>query len=415
MEKSIKTNSLNTTLKILICGGGIAGPALAYWLSKSGHNITIVERFPALRAIGAQVDLRGQGIEAIKRMGLLEQVKSKLVDEIGVSFRDSQGKVQATIMANTSGKGAQSLTSEYEIMRGDVVRILYNATKENVNYIFGKSVQRFEQDDKQVTAFFSDGTSDSYDVLVGADGQNSHTRRAILPPSAKDPLFKLGMHMAYWFIPRIESDIKIRDTHHATRSRMIMRRSHTPTDTQIYFVLTENSEEASAIHYAPMEEQKKFWIQRFEDVGWQTKRFIDGIKKAEYFFSHEVLQVKLDKWYKGRVVLMGDAAHCASPFSGMGVSGSLVGAYVLAGEINKNADDLSMALTNYENTMKPYVREIQNIKPFLLRLGMPKTELGLRLLYAVTKLVLFLRIPERIAKSSTGDRDGDWKLPDYQL
>ncbi|WP_348643364.1 FAD-dependent monooxygenase [Rhizobium laguerreae] len=54
------------------------------------------------------------------------------------------------------------------------------------------------------------------------------------------------------------------------------------------------------------------------------------------FHSQEVVQVRTDTWYKGRVVLVGDAAYCTSPFSGMGVSGSLVGAYVLAGEINRN-------------------------------------------------------------------------------
>src|SRR3954463_15782837 len=111
------------SLKILICGGGVAGPALAYWLARGGHRVVVVERFPALRATGAQVDLRGQGIEAVRRMGLLDAVRSKLVDEAGVAFVDNRGRTRATIMANTSGRGRQSLTSEYEIMRGDLVRI----------------------------------------------------------------------------------------------------------------------------------------------------------------------------------------------------------------------------------------------------------------------------------------------------
>ena len=99
-------------LKILICGGGCAGPALAFWLARGGHRVVVIERFPALRASGAQVDLRGQGIAAVQRMGLLDIVRSKLVDEAGVAFVDSEGNVKATILANTSGQGAQSLTSE---------------------------------------------------------------------------------------------------------------------------------------------------------------------------------------------------------------------------------------------------------------------------------------------------------------
>lgn len=127
-----KSTAGGRPLRVLICGGGCAGPALAFWLARSGHRVTVVERFPALRATGAQVDLRGQGIEAVKRMGLLDAVRAKLVDEAGVAFVDRHGKVKGTILANTSGKGAQTLTSEYEIMRGDVVRILYDATKDDV-------------------------------------------------------------------------------------------------------------------------------------------------------------------------------------------------------------------------------------------------------------------------------------------
>lgn len=147
----------------------------------------MVERFPELRATGAQIDLRGQGIEVVKRMGLLDAVRSKLVDEDGVALVDSQGKIKATLMANKSRKGAQSLTSEYEIMRGDFVRILYDATKDDVKYIFGKTVEGFEQDEKQVIVHFSDGSSDAFDLLVGADGQGSRIRRYILPPDTASP------------------------------------------------------------------------------------------------------------------------------------------------------------------------------------------------------------------------------------
>ncbi|WP_261988545.1 FAD-dependent monooxygenase [Streptomyces sp. wa22] len=155
-------------LRVLVAGGGITGQALAFWLTRGGHRVTVAERFPALRAAGAQVDLRGQGIEAVRRMGLLDTVRDKLVDEAGVAFVDAHGKARATIMANTSGKGRQTLTSEYEIMRGDLVRILHDATKDDTEYVFGKSVDGFEQDEHKVVAHFSDGSSGEYDLLVGA-------------------------------------------------------------------------------------------------------------------------------------------------------------------------------------------------------------------------------------------------------
>ena len=399
-------------LKVLICGGGCAGPALAYWLARSGHRVVVVERFPALRATGAQIDLRAQGIEAVRRMGLLDAVRSKLVDEPGVSFVDSRGKVRGTIMANTSGKGAQSLTSEFEIMRGDLVRLLYDATKDRVEYVFGKTVERFEQDDKQVVAYFSDGTSDSFDLLVGADGQGSRIRQAIRPTGAPEPYLRLGMHIAYFFIPRAETDTKIRCSYLSPGGRMIMRRSHNDTETQVYFFLKDASPELSSLPRAPVEQQKEFWTRRFADAGWETDRFLEGMKTAETLYSQEAVQVRMDKWHDGRVVLLGDAAYCPSPFTGMGTTASFVGAYVLAGEINRSPDNLAQAFANYDKTLRPFLEEIQEVNPRLIQLAIPESAWAIAIIHFIAQVACFLRIPQLIARFSSEDKGG-WKLPEY--
>ncbi|WP_163751369.1 FAD-dependent oxidoreductase [Mycolicibacterium helvum] len=403
-----------TSLKVVVCGGGITGQALAYWLAQSGHQTTVVERFPALRATGAQVDLRGQGIEVVEAMGLLAALRNHLVDEAGVAFVNGRGEAKATIMANRSGRGRQTLTSEFEFMRGDLVRILNDATKDAVNYVFGTSVDCFESDEKKVVAHFSDGSSDQFDLLVGADGQGSRIRQAILPLGSSPPYWRAGVHMSYWIVPRIASDSNVRETFNAPGGRMIMRRSHNSYETQAYFVLRETSTEASAVHREPVDRQKEFWARRFRDAGWQTDRFIDGMAVADSFYSQEVVQVRMGAWSKGRVVLAGDAAHCPSPFSGMGVSGALVGAYVLAGEINRYRDDLPRALANYETILRPFVDEIQRtVKPRLLRVAMPTTRFGINALLSAAGLAACLHIPDLVARVSNQDRGGDWRLPRY--
>ncbi|MFG3280405.1 FAD-dependent monooxygenase [Streptomyces sp. NPDC048111] len=405
-------NPVEQSLRILIAGGGVAGQALAFWLTRGGHRVTVAERFPALRAAGAQVDLRGQGIEAVRRMGLLDAVRAARVDEAGVAFIDSRGRARATIMANTSGRGRQTLTSEYEIMRGDLVRILHDATRDDAEYVFGTSVDGFEQDARQVVARFSDGSSGTFDLLIGADGQGSRIRRALLPKGV-DPYWRLGMHMAYWLVPRIASDSNVRDTYMAPGGRQIMRRSHNATETQAYFVLRDASEEASAVHRAPVERQQEFWADRFRDAGWQSGRFIEGMGASPFFYSQEVVQVRTDTWSEGRVVLAGDAAHCASPYSGMGISGGLVGAHVLAREINRNPGDLPTALARYDRVLRPFVEEIQSgVNPRLLRLGMPTTRRAIDAFQTATALASFLRVPEIAARLSKEDRGGEWQLPD---
>ncbi|SEQ55076.1 FAD-dependent oxidoreductase [Microlunatus flavus] len=398
-------------LRVLVAGGGVAGQAAAYWLARGGHEVVVVERFPALRASGAQVDLRGQGIEAVERMGLLDQVRAARVDEPGVAFVDGRGRRLGTVMANTSGQGRQTFTSEYEIMRGDLVRILHEATKDDVEHVFDASVTGFEQDGDRVVARFADSSTDDFDLLVAADGQGSRIRQALLP-AGEDPYRRLGIHMAYWFVPRTASDDAVRDTFVAPGGRMIMRRSHHPDWTQAYFVLREDSAEARAVHREPVEAQQAFWAGRFADAGWQADRFVAGMRESPGFYSQEALQVRTSTWSRGRVVLVGDAAHCASPFSGMGISAGLVGAHVLAGQVNEHPGDLGAALAAYDAQLRPFVDVVQaTVKPRLLALGMPQSRWGVAAVRTATAAALALHVPDLVARRSSTDRGGEWQLP----
>ncbi|KAJ2963135.1 hypothetical protein NQZ79_g1791 [Umbelopsis isabellina] len=400
------------TLKVLICGGGCGGPALAYWLAHSGHHVTIVERFPILRASGAQIDIRAQGIETIKRMGLLDIIRSKVVDEQGVTIVDAQNKPKASFMANKSGQGAQTFTSEYEIMRGDLVRVLYDATKDNVTYLFGITVESFDQHEDRVVVHLSDGCTDTFDLLVGADGQGSRIRKAILPPAAPEPYMRLGIYMAYYFVPRTEIDDNMCKSYLCPGRRMIVSRTHNETETQVYLILEDDSEDIRSIPRASVEQQKEFWIQRFSNAGWQADRFLEGMKSTENFYCQEIVQVQTDTWYKDRVVLLGDAGYCPSPFTAMGTTASFVGAYVLAGELNRYSQDLSQAFANYDKILRPFINEIQDLNRPLLRLLFPQTQLGISIFHWIAWFFDYTGLYSLMARFSTEEKGG-CNLPDY--
>jgi 2-polyprenyl-6-methoxyphenol hydroxylase-like FAD-dependent oxidoreductase len=418
------------TFKVLIIGAGIAGPSLALWLARlNGRQgvefaVTIVERTATLRAQGQQIDLRGQGVTVMRHMGLEQRVREKVVNEEGVLFVNKAGKRMAVIEPNKSGKGRQSLTSEFEIMRGDLVRIFYDVTKENTKYIFDTTVTKLEDiEGDQVKVTFSNGSQDTFDLVVGADGQNSRTRRIMPGADTTDPFVSLGVYMALFTIPRTKDDTNYGTIHHMSDRRSIFTRADNPKTVQCGLHIMRTSKHAAAIEAtrkAPLPEQKKAWAAAFKDSTWQGSRFIDALFEplADDFYVYEVGQVKTRAWSKGRVVLLGDAAFCPSPFTGFGTSLAMVGAYVLAGELSQHVHDgritdVPAALGAYDRAMRPFVEEVQHLPPGIPWLFYLKTELGIWLLHTIIWLVVTLRIHKIVLMFSSDDM-GTWKLPRYQ-
>lgn len=108
-------------------------------------------------------------------MGLEKKYRDKSPPEVGLQVVNSSGKRWAFFPANESGDGVQSFTTDYEIMRGDFCKIMYEATKHRASYIFGNSTSKIEQHEKSVDGHFQKGSSQTFDIVIGADGVNSRT------------------------------------------------------------------------------------------------------------------------------------------------------------------------------------------------------------------------------------------------
>lgn len=422
-------------LKVLIVGGGITGPALAFWLSRLDCDITVVERFPDLRASGQQIDIRGQGVTCMRRMGLEPAIREKVVDEQGFKLIDQQGRTKALFPANKTGRGRQSMTSEFEIMRGDLVRILYGRTKDTCRYLFGMTVEDFEQHGNGVRVTFSDGSTDEFDLLVGADGQGSRTRRRMLGSGATvDPFKFFGLYLSYFTVPKTEKDENYAVALLLPRRRVVATRVDNPKTVQVYLGVMDPKAELTdleeAVQAGDMEKQRKIYYELFKDVGWEAPRLLDGLinsAEAKDFYGQKVGQVKMDgPWSKGRVVLLGDAAYCPSPVSGIGTSLGLVGPYVLAGEIAKqlqhssssgsNGDHghvVDAALASYEQVLRPFVEESQKLPRGTPGIVYAETAWGVWLRNFIAGLISTLRINKIMERFSSDDFGGQWKVPDY--
>jgi len=399
-------------MKILISGAGIAGNALAFWLSKLGHSVTVVERAANLRTNGLQIDLRGHGIEVIRRMGLEQAFRSKAAPEHGLQIVDASGRRRAYFPANKSGKGLQSFTSDFEIMRGDLCLLLHDATGDQTEYIFGTWIESFEEKGGGLEVRFGDGRTDRFDLLVGADGPGSRTRTMMLGSDAADAFYPLhGEYIAYFTIPRPmqEGEEYIATSFIAPGGRAILTRRSNAHQVQVYLSCRTELERLNGIRRGDVEAEKAVFAEIFRGAGWQADEILKALNNANDFHCERLGLVKLESWSRGRVALVGDAAYCPSANTGMGTTCAVVGAYVLAGEIGRycggsvgEEDDggtdtrkgLTEALNAYERTFRPFINQVQKgvLKDASFLDGVLATPFGIGVLNWFLGLASLLRL-----------------------
>lgn len=373
-----------SNLRVLVSGSGIAGPATAYWLTRFGASVTIVERAPELRTAGQNVDIRGAGLDVIRRMGLEEVVRSRTTKEEGIAFVDSTNRVRGKFGVDP-GEG-QSFTSDIEILRGELGSILYEKTVKDVEYIFGDYIRDLADNGNKVEVTFANSPQRrEFDLVIGADGMGSKTRRFI---SSDPTIFRsLDQYMAYFTIPHHETDGTWARWYNAPGGRSILLRPDGTGATRAFLSIMTTSEQLKTHAKLSPDKQKELLHALFANAGWEAPRVLAEMDKAPDFYMQTVAQVKMNHWSRGRVAVVGDAGYCPSPITGMGTSLAIVGSYVLAGEVMQGKDDIEAALRSYEEVMRPYVTKAQKIFPGAPRILNPETAWGIWFLLAVLSFV----------------------------
>jgi 2-polyprenyl-6-methoxyphenol hydroxylase-like FAD-dependent oxidoreductase len=344
---------------VLISGAGIAGPALAFWLNRSGYRVAIVELADGIRPGGQTVDLRGAGGDVVERMGLIDQMRQKSLDQRGVAWIRADGSRRADMPVTAfNGNG---LVSKLEILRGDLVDVLYQATKDQAEYRFNTRIEDLSQNEDAVQATLSDETTLSADLVVGSDGPHSAVRRLVFGPEEQF-VKPLGGYNAWFTAPDTVGLDGWYLMYQAPGLNASMRPSHDPALAKAGLAFRS---EPVAYDRRNADEQRALLTKHFAGAGWQCDALLSAAAESDDFYFDAFAQVHMPTISQGRVTLAGDAGYCASPLSGMGTSLALVGAYVLAGELGPaeslDTQRIQTALAKYEAVMRPYIHRCQDL------------------------------------------------------
>ncbi|WP_114937263.1 FAD-dependent monooxygenase [Mucilaginibacter endophyticus] len=337
--------------KILISGASVAGPALAYWLNRYGFEVTIIERAPGIRPGGYAVDFRGPAMQVLEQMDLIDAIKKHETRAGKITIANKNNKKLASMPdAFTSG--------ELEIMRGDLAGVFYEATKNDTEYLFDNSIAGIQEDSDGVDVSFSNGETRRFDLLVGADGLHSNVRTLTFGDEARF-MHHLNIYFAIFSTPNFMNLKDMAGLYYGTLGKRVgvfSAKEDTEARASFYFASPKLD-----YNYRDLAQQKEMIRGRFSAEQWQVPQLLKLMDEAPDFYFDSVSQIRMDRWSKGRVVLLGDAGYCASPMSGMGTSMAVVGAYILAGELQASAGDHSIAFKNYETKMRPLTTACQKL------------------------------------------------------
>jgi 2-polyprenyl-6-methoxyphenol hydroxylase-like FAD-dependent oxidoreductase len=168
-------------VRVLVSGASIAGTAVAYWLGRQGYSVTVVERHPGLRPGGQAIDVRGPALAVLDRMGLLAAAEDRKMRSRGASFVDRDGNELSRDTESTPTGGLID-NPDIEILRDDLVELLYRATLPTTEYLFDDSVAAVRADGASVEVTFERSTTQTFDLVIGADGLHSNVRRLAFGP-----------------------------------------------------------------------------------------------------------------------------------------------------------------------------------------------------------------------------------------
>jgi 2-polyprenyl-6-methoxyphenol hydroxylase-like FAD-dependent oxidoreductase len=334
-----------TQRTVLISGAGIAGPALAYWLARKGFRPTVVERAERIRSSGSPVDVRGRAVGIAERMGIVPALREAATEVSEMVFVNTAGRRTGRINIGAIQRAGRS--RDIELPRGDLAGILYEASRDDAEFLFHDSVSAIHQDDGGVDVDFEHASPRRFDLVVGADGLHSTVRRLVFGPERRF-VEHLGIYVATVALPTNESPRSM--VMHNMPGRAVA--VHPSRGGPIAFFAFRSPVRAD---FDPRDsvQHKRMLAEAFAGDGWRVPELLDAVRGSDDLYFDSVSRVALRPWSSGRVGLLGDAASCVSLFGG-GSTLAMTGAHTLA-EALAAAPDHRAAFQRYESTHRELV------------------------------------------------------------
>jgi 2-polyprenyl-6-methoxyphenol hydroxylase-like FAD-dependent oxidoreductase len=354
--------------EVLISGAGIAGCTLAYWLTRNGHSVTIVERSGSLRSSGSPVDVRGPAVDVAERMNIATRLREASIHLKGMTLLDSGGRRVARV--DIAALRSSIAPKDMEIARGDLARILHEASANDADYIFSDSIRGLTQDEMGVDVTFERSRSRRFDLVIGADGLHSIVRRLAF---GADPEFvrHAGLYAATILLPGRDGEGEMFMLNTPGKLAALHPCQGVPL---AYFIFWHP--EIPEFDYTDLDQHKRILARTFAGIGWRVPEFLDVVRVAHDMYFDSVARVDVAKWARGRIALLGDASSCVSLF-GDGSTLAIAGAYELAKALKESPADPQGVFGRYQAIHSKLVASKQkNLISTAARI-VPRTSTGL--------------------------------------
>jgi 2-polyprenyl-6-methoxyphenol hydroxylase-like FAD-dependent oxidoreductase len=366
---------------ILICGAGIAGTSLAFWLKKFGFNPTIVEISPRLREGGYAIDFMGAGYDVAEKMGLTPALEKVDLNISKLSFVNENDKE----VGSMNYRKVKELMNNraLTLLRSDLAGVIYKSLDKDIEIIFGDTINEIQQDEAKVMVTFKSGLKRSFDLLVGADGLHSNVRNLVFGPEAQFEKY-YGFYTSSFTIDNFAYKGRAFSMYNIPYKQVAIY-SDGKSKTITFFIFTSPQKLAYGHH--DIARQKQILKDEFMNAGWKCPELLSKIDATTDFYFDSISQIHMQNWSKGRVTLVGDAGYCPSLLSGKGSTLAIVGAYILAGELKTANGNYETAFQQYQNRFKPFMNKKQKAAQAFAKSFVPKSNFGICLRNKVFNLM----------------------------